>query len=261
MSIPTGAARKALLVSSAAGAAYFGALMLLCLTPLTLMTVGSQIWLPALIALGPLLVLVNALLIWRWAKVESSGLAYRDDLTGLPNRRAFMARAVEALKGARAGSLALVLFDIDGLKRLNDHCGHEAGDELIVNAARLLQARAGKASAVYRVGGDEFALLVDRGQGGMLAKFVLSLGTPLIGFEACGHQHEVGISFGFASCRDDESFESLFRRADLRLYESKERLYAPERRRGLRSERRDAARPGSPPETGPGLKLIHSITS
>jgi GGDEF domain-containing protein len=86
-------------------------------------------------------------------------LARRDELTGLANRRAFVDEAHERLLTSKPGSVALVLLDVDALKALNDECGHAAGDELLHLAGQHL----GKLRcSAYRIGGDEFGLLVDR---------------------------------------------------------------------------------------------------
>lgn len=90
-------------------------------------------------------------------------LAYRDVLTGLPNRALFMDRLRQAIAGARRRhSMVAVLFiDLDGFKSLNDHHGHEVGDRFLrALAARLLRNIRGT-DTVARLGGDEFAVLLD----------------------------------------------------------------------------------------------------
>jgi diguanylate cyclase (GGDEF)-like protein len=134
-----------------------------------------------------------------------------------------MSQASRELKGAKAGSIALVLFDVDGLKAINDSCGHRAGDELLLSAARYLQLAAGKKASVFRIGGDEFALILDRSKGDRVAPFVRALSSVEVVFDTCNHIHPVNVSCGYASSLDQESFESLFHRADMRMYESKQR--------------------------------------
>ncbi|MFN8122804.1 MAG: diguanylate cyclase [Thermoleophilia bacterium] len=92
----------------------------------------------------------------------------RDPLTGLPGHTTFFARLSEAVASARAGRrpLSLVIMDIDRLKRLNDQKGHEAGDAAVREIAGRLAAAAGTADLVARIGGEEFAWLMDGADAG-----------------------------------------------------------------------------------------------
>src|SRR5918996_1678983 len=84
--------------------------------------------------------------------------ATHDTLTGLPNRRAFrrrLAREIDAGEG-----LALVLCDMDNLKTVNDTHGHEAGDRALQTLARALRSELRRSDEAYRVGGDEFAVVL-----------------------------------------------------------------------------------------------------
>lgn len=109
--------------------------------------------------LGPRLELLRA---YR-ALDEARGEAQTDALTGLGNRRAFDAAVARVRDLHRRGSLkdaTLCVFDLDGLKSINDRDGHAAGDRLIVEAARLLEQSSRRDDLLFRLGGDEFALLV-----------------------------------------------------------------------------------------------------
>lgn len=88
-------------------------------------------------------------------------LATTDELTGLANRRGFLALARQAMAMcARAGQPAcLSYFDLDGLKAVNDRLGHAAGDELIRGFARIMQQAFRNSDIVARLGGDEFVVL------------------------------------------------------------------------------------------------------
>ncbi len=89
--------------------------------------------------------------------------ALHDALTGLPNRAALEARAVDALADMRAGNsrgLALLLMDLDGFKEVNDTLGHLHGDLLLMEVGRRLRQTAPQAALVARLGGDEFAILL-----------------------------------------------------------------------------------------------------
>ena len=94
---------------------------------------------------------------------ELDGLAHRDSLVPLPNRRGFL-RQLELViaRLERYGDPAAVLFvDLDGLKLLNDSFGHEAGDRALIHVADLLVAGVRQSDCVGRLGGDEFGILLD----------------------------------------------------------------------------------------------------
>lgn len=94
--------------------------------------------------------------------------ALHDSLTDLPNRRLFSDRLEHALarssggRGAegRGGTVAVLFLDLDGLKGINDSWGHEAGDQLLVESARRIEACVRPGDTVARFGGDEFAVLL-----------------------------------------------------------------------------------------------------
>jgi diguanylate cyclase (GGDEF)-like protein len=96
----------------------------------------------------------------RAQRMATERLAQIDPLTGLGNRRAFEAQAAAAL----AGPVALAVGDVDAFKAVNDEYGHLAGDACLTQAAAALAARARSQDAVFRWGGDEFAVLL-RGAG------------------------------------------------------------------------------------------------
>ena len=84
--------------------------------------------------------------------------ATHDSLTGLPNRRAFDAHVGREIDSGVG--FALVLCDMDNLKTLNDTHGHEAGDEALQLLAAALQSQLRRSDEAYRVGGDEFAVIL-----------------------------------------------------------------------------------------------------
>jgi diguanylate cyclase (GGDEF)-like protein len=96
----------------------------------------------------------------RYERLERQ--ATTDALTGIGNRRAFEQAAASALAHAeRFGeSLALMLIDLDGFKDVNDELGHPAGDAELISVANRLSRRARAQDAVFRIGGDEFAMLL-----------------------------------------------------------------------------------------------------
>jgi diguanylate cyclase (GGDEF)-like protein/PAS domain S-box-containing protein len=89
--------------------------------------------------------------------------ALQDPLTGLPNRRTLLDRLTMVLgRTRRSGMFAALLFvDLDDFKRINDVCGHVAGDEVLIEVARRINAALRATDTVARMGGDEFVVLLD----------------------------------------------------------------------------------------------------
>ncbi len=94
-------------------------------------------------------------------QAELGSLALTDELTGLYNRRGFLALAERQLKlGRRSGrGILLVFIDVDGLKQLNDTFGHAEGDRTLIRAGGVLEKTFRESDVVARFGGDEFAVL------------------------------------------------------------------------------------------------------
>ncbi len=95
-------------------------------------------------------------------------LASRDPLTGLLNHREFHEAVARELEGCRrhGGSMSVVLLDLDDFKRVNDTSGHAAGDRVLVDGRRRASRAACRASdQAFRIGGDEFALVLPRTHG------------------------------------------------------------------------------------------------
>lgn len=102
--------------------------------------------------------MVNAVKLGMQAEFVSQ-LAYRDGLTGVGNRTAFQER-LEELEGQKKelAGIAILMFDVNDLKYVNDHLGHQRGDELIVGCADIVKTALEKeGGACFRIGGDEFA--------------------------------------------------------------------------------------------------------
>src|SRR5207245_612209 len=90
--------------------------------------------------------------------------ALHDTLTGLPNRVLFIDRLQVALARLtrQPGRLAVLVLDLDGFKWVNDSLGHNAGDTLIVEVARRIDALLGPYDTAARLGGDEFLILAEQ---------------------------------------------------------------------------------------------------
>jgi diguanylate cyclase (GGDEF)-like protein/putative nucleotidyltransferase with HDIG domain len=142
--------------------------------------------------------------------------ALTDNLTGLRNHRAFQEDLKrEIARHNRAGAaFALLLVDMDGLKQVNDTYGHQMGDERIQAAADCLKQTVRFSDNAYRVGGDEFVVLLpgERAWGALTYAHRLHTATA---------RGNVPVTVGIAECIGAESGDSLISRADLALYEAK----------------------------------------
>jgi diguanylate cyclase (GGDEF)-like protein len=154
--------------------------------------------------------------------------ALHDPLTGLPNRRFFHEKLLAAIAGAQQmiRQFALIYLDLDGFKQVNDSLGHEAGDQVLrVTAERLLHC-VGDRGDSFRMGGDEFTVLL-QGEGADLTTAAQTIAGCIladirqpIGFAA--QKANVGTSIGIAVFPiDGQDAESILVAADRRMYEAK----------------------------------------
>lgn len=158
---------------------------------------------------------------------ELDGLAHYDTLTGLPNRRLLYERLQQALDVWRRqdGVLAVCLMDLDGFKQVNDHFGHQAGDEVLQVVARRIRAVLRVTDTVARLGGDEFVVLLagaerDIALTEVMGRLIDSVGRP-IELGAAGRVVAVTTSIGVALAEPRSSVDSLIREADIAMYEAK----------------------------------------
>lgn len=158
-------------------------------------------------------------------RLELRRVATNDELTGLPNRRAFDETFQQEMKRAERSraALSVVILDLDNFKRLNDEHGHEAGDRGLRSVAGALRATARESDHVFRWGGDEFSLLLpdtDRaGADRMVTRLVDAVGNvdtpgPRLGASAGVAVHVPG---------DGTDEDGLLRRADAEMYAAKRR--------------------------------------
>jgi diguanylate cyclase (GGDEF)-like protein len=153
-------------------------------------------------------------------------LAYRDTLTGLPNRALFADLLDKAIADAAtaASPIAVLLMDLDHFKYVNDTLGHPIGDLLLREVAvRLQTVGTGEGDVVARLGGDEFALLLPRGgvaEAQRLARAILrALERPMT---LQGHVVDVSASIGIAVFPEHGGEgATLLRRADIAMYAAK----------------------------------------
>jgi diguanylate cyclase (GGDEF)-like protein len=157
-------------------------------------------------------------------EVHHQGL--HDPLSGLPNRRLFGDRINRALARARrTGSPpALIFVDLDHFKRLNDTCGHEAGDKVIVAVAERMRSAVRMTDTVARLGGDEFAVVLEGltdpvADARRVADALLeAVRQPLV---VGGQKVQMSASAGVVIASADDDHDSLLRRADANMYQAK----------------------------------------
>jgi diguanylate cyclase (GGDEF)-like protein len=154
---------------------------------------------------------------------ELYGLATRDELTGVANRRFFFSEAERLI--ALGGDLALVLFDLDGFKLVNDTYGHLGGDRILRDVGALFLRRTRTGDFVARYGGDEFVMLVT----GMPIETVESIAARIaeeigrIQWTFGNETINIGISSGIActSLLQEPTVARLLDAADRDLYKNK----------------------------------------
>lgn len=152
-------------------------------------------------------------------------MAFRDPLTSLHNRRAFDERLAEECARVRRSQnyrFALILVDLDDFKEINDTQGHTTGDRALRAVARFMQASVREVDLCFRIGGDEFAVILPgtdaEGCRAVVRRF--RTGAPFAG----GLPARIGLSVGVAVCPPDRPVpEALLTDADEAMYRDKAR--------------------------------------
>ena len=178
---------------------------------------------------------------------ELAHRAYHDALTGLFNRHMLQQRLAKCVEDAAGlGNFVLLLVDLDGFKGVNDTLGHSAGDQLLKEVAHRLEATVSTRGMTARVGGDEFAVVMDLGSSGrdahMLAVELLDAGHRP--FTVDGQPCDITFSIGIAVAPGDgNSADQLLKNADLALYAAKKerrgsyRFFEPAMDKAMRDRR------------------------
>ena len=159
------------------------------------------------------------------AQAELRHQAFHDPLTGLANRALFTDRLRHgiALHARDLRPLSVLYCDLDGFKAVNDELGHEAGDEVLRAAAERLRAATRDGDTVARMGGDEFALLLEDGGQAMdvAVRILAAFARPT---SVGRHTVELGVSIGLADLGPGATTVSpdvLLQRADAAMYRAK----------------------------------------
>jgi diguanylate cyclase (GGDEF)-like protein len=152
--------------------------------------------------------------------------AITDELTGLVNRRRFLAALeAEIVRATRlGGALSVVLADLDDFKRVNDRFGHPAGDVVLLAFAELIRAHVREVDVAGRLGGEEFSILLPEtdllGAAAGAERLRHALAERALQLE--GRTLEVTASFGVAQLAPGQSADEFLRSADTALYRAKE---------------------------------------
>ncbi len=166
---------------------------------------------------------------------EALRLAYRDGLTGLPNRSALLKTLDQRLEepGPYPPSIALLYLDLDGFKLINDALGHAAGDSVLIEVSRRLKSEVGESGFVARNGGDEFVILLPLGSPRDFAPYshtfdhvrnvvqnlLHELSKP---FQIEGHDYHIESSIGMGLCpAHAQNAFGLLIKAESAMFEAK----------------------------------------
>jgi len=160
-------------------------------------------------------------------QAELGNLALTDELTGLYNRRGFMALAERQLKlGRRSGrGMLLFMMDLDNLKRINDSFGHFEGDRALKQTATVLEETFRNSDVIARLGGDEFAVLAIEATGHSEVTIKNRLFECLKVINEDPSRYELSLSLGVARFDLDTctTIGEWMARADQAMYEQKRR--------------------------------------
>jgi two-component system cell cycle response regulator len=158
-------------------------------------------------------------------------MALRDDLTGLHNRRGFIALATQQLAWARDAGQHMVMFfaDLDGLKWINDHFGHDEGDRAISLTAACVRETFRKFDVTARLSGDEFVALIMEEPGRSAETICRRLQMNLTDCVGADSPYKLSLSVGVAHFDPAEpaTLQELMKEADTGLYQHKRRKRSP----------------------------------
>ncbi|TNC49842.1 GGDEF domain-containing protein [Rubellimicrobium rubrum] len=181
--------------------------------------VHTEIALTTAIALPFTVLIMGALFHQRRLQDTLSILATTDMLTGLPNRRDFLARTQAALAGDGAG--LLLLLDADHFKRINDQWGHSVGDACLIAIGAHLRGTLRAHDILGRLGGEEFAAFLPDATLDDVGRFGTRLCCPIPVAGDWDGTLSVTLSIGAAAGRSGMSLDRLMAQADAALYRAK----------------------------------------
>ncbi|MDG5786773.1 diguanylate cyclase [Evansella sp. AB-P1] len=156
---------------------------------------------------------------------ELKQMAYYDDLTDLPNRKALYMHITKGLARAKRHKeqLSIMFLDLDDFKYVNDTLGHDAGDELLKEVVRRLQENLREEDLISRIGGDEFILVLEEVASEKMEeiaqRIVETVSKP---YQIQGNEAKVSVSIGISTYPEDgEDKDTLIEKADKAMYTAK----------------------------------------
>jgi diguanylate cyclase (GGDEF)-like protein len=161
-------------------------------------------------------------------EMQSTLLTTIDELTGLSNRRAFLARGQQVLDVCRRlkTPVGILFFDMNDFKQVNDTFGHAEGDVALRNFARLLEASFRSSDIIARLGGDEFAVILPSAPPEEIARIIARFDAALARFNRdSGRGYDLRTSIGSADAgiAEPSDLSQLLAEADQRMYADKRR--------------------------------------
>ena len=152
-------------------------------------------------------------------------LSDKDPLSGLYNRRAYD-KAINTFNRSNCKDVTVAIIDLNGLKAANDKLGHAEGDKLIKEASKVLDKVFSPYGIVYKIGGDEFAALLDKNV--PTVEELRNLLDSEISSHNQEHSQKLALAIGFANHNEfsDNSILGLIKHADERMYEDKQNYYS-----------------------------------
>lgn len=142
-------------------------------------------------------------------------MAYNDMMTMAQNRTAFNEKMTQ-LEGKDLTSTTLLILDINNLKQINDEYGHQAGDRMIIDTCECILSIFENIANVYRIGGDEFAVLIPKSNVNM-KDLLKKLDDVILNYNS-SNQNQISLAYGYAIGDADIDIETLFKQADKNMY-------------------------------------------
>lgn len=150
---------------------------------------------------------------------EIEYLSFHDQVTGLFNRRYFE-QVLEELPSTDGYPVGIVMGDVNGLKLMNDSFGHDAGDELLIKLSNVLKKNTDSSGYVFRIGGDEFVILLLRSDLKYMKKYIDKIETAIIEESVAGIRLSVSFGMGIANDREN-NIRQVLKVAEDRMYQKK----------------------------------------
>ena len=198
-------------------------------------TIIALMFFPLFPIIGTIIQLLNFGVLFIWPSLGlailmlylfvQSKLIMTDYLTGLLNKREFEAFCASSIQKRKAGNIALIYIDLDNLKPINDQYGHDSGDLVLKDTANILNKTFGKATFLARIGGDEFAVLLNLKHPEELNQYLSMLIAQINLFNKKQQRpFELSMSWGYSLYNKQQhaSIEAFISEAEKNMYESKQ---------------------------------------